>query len=149
VKDYEFVLTEAGDMRSDKIFSEFDCERIERAFAQYNNTNESEKKLIELLKNQLHRSRQVPPQKIKANVVTMNSKFILKNIGNGAKEEYHLVSPEESDVKKKKISLLSGIGSQVLGSTIGTVIKENSGSEQYYIIESIIYQPEAAGHYNL
>lgn len=136
-------------MRSDKIFSKYDCERIERAFAQYNTMDESEKNLIDLLKNQLHRSKQVEPRKIKSNVVTMNSKFVLRNIGNGAKEEYHLVFPDESDLKKKKISVLSGIGSQVLGSTIGTVIKENSGTEKYFIIESIVYQPEAAGHYNL
>lgn len=136
-------------MQNDKVYSKFDCDRIEQAFAQYNDTTESEKKLIELLKNQLHRAKKVPPQKIKSNVVTMNSKFVLKNIGNGKKEEYHLVFPEESDPKKKKISFLSGVGSQVLGSTIGTVIKDYSGSEQYYVIESIVYQPEAAGHYNL
>lgn len=136
-------------MHTDKIFSRFDCERIEQTFAQYSNTTEYEKKLIELLKNQLHRCKKVPPQKIKSNVVTMNSKFVLKNLGNGKKEEYHLVFPDEADSKKRKISVLSVIGSQVLGSTTGTVVKENSGSEQYFIIESIVYQPEAAGHYNL
>ncbi len=136
-------------MRSDKIFSKFDFERIEQTFEQYNNPDESERHIIELLKQQLHHSKLVDPKKIRSNIVTMNSKFILTNLGNGIKEEYHLVYPDDSDFKKKKISVLSGIGAQLLGSTIGTVIKENSFSEKYYMIESIVYQPEAAGHYNL
>lgn len=143
------IKIEEYTMHNDKILSKFDCERIERTFEQYNIANESEKRLIDHLKQQLQRSKHVDPRKIKSNIVTMNSKFILKNLGNGRKEEYHLVFPDDSDSKKKKISVISGIGAQVLGSTIGTVIKENSGSEQYYMIESIVYQPEAAGHYNL
>jgi len=136
-------------MRCDKIFSKYDCERIQHAFAKYDIVDEYEQKLIELLKNQLQRAKQVDPKKIKSNVVTMNSKFVLTNLGNGKKEEYHLVFPDESDANNKKISLISGIGAQVIGSSIGTVIKGNSGSEQYFMIESIIYQPEAAGHFNL
>lgn len=136
-------------MRSDKILSKLDCERIEQTFEQYNVANDTEKKLIDLLKHNLQRSKQVDPRKIKSNIVTMNSKFILKNLGNGKKEEFHLVFPDDSDSKRKKISVISGIGAQVLGSTIGTVIKENSGTEQYYIIDSIVYQPEASGHFHL
>ncbi len=136
-------------MRSDRIFSKYDCERIQQACEKYEATDESERKLIDLLRQKLNRSKTVDPRKIKSNVVTMNSKFILTNLGNGKKEEYHLVYPDDSDTKKKKISVISGIGSQILGSTIGTVVRENSGTEQYYLIESISYQPEASGHYHL
>lgn len=136
-------------MRSDKILSKYDCERIKNTFEKYNATTETERAIIEFLKKEMKQSKQVEPQKIKENVVTMNSKFILTNLGNGKKEEYHLVFPDESDIKKKKISVLSPIGAQILGSPVGTVIKEGSKTESYYIIESITYQPESKGHYHL
>jgi regulator of nucleoside diphosphate kinase len=91
------------------------------------------------------KSKPVDAKKIKENIVTVNSKIVLKNIGNGLREEVHIVFPDESDIQSKKLSIISGIGSQVIGNKIGAVIKENSGSEKYFMIEDIIYQPELAG----
>ena len=136
-------------MRSDKILSKYDCERIKNTFARYNATSETEKAIIEFLKKEIKQFKQVEPQKMKSNVVTMNSKFILTNLGNGKKEEYHLVFPDDTNLNKGKISVLSPLGAQILGSPVGTVIKENSKAESYYIIESITYQPESNGHYHL
>jgi len=128
-------------MKDDRIFSKFDCERLLNLFDNYNIQDESEKKLIETLKQQILKSKPVDAKKIKENIVTINSKIILRNIGNGIREEYHLVLPDDSDLKCRKISIFSGIGSQVFGSKIGAVIKENSSSEKYYMIEDITYHP--------
>ena len=128
-------------MKDDRIFLKTDCERIFTLFDNYNIQDESEKKLIETLKQQILKSKPVDAKKIKENIVTINSKIVLRNIGNGMREEYHLVCPDDSDMKCKKISIFSGIGSQVLGSKIGAVIKENSNSEKYYMIEDITYHP--------
>jgi len=136
-------------MNKDKILTRFDCERIQQLFERYKTEDESELRLIGMLKQYINRSKHVDPRKIKSHVVTMNSKVILRNIGNGKTEEYHLVFPEDSDLKKKKLSVISGLGAQILGSKTGTVIKDNTGSEQYYMIEEITYQPEASGHYHL
>jgi regulator of nucleoside diphosphate kinase len=126
-------------MKDDRVFSKPDCERILNLFDNYSIQDESEKKLIETLKQQILKSKPVDAKKMKENIVTINSRIILRNIGNGTREEYHLVCPDDSDIKCKKISVFSGIGSQVLGSKIGAVIKENSNSEKYYMIEDIIY----------
>lgn len=128
-------------MKDDRIFSKYDCERILNLFDNYQIQDETEKKLIETLKQQILKSKPVDAKKIKENIVTINSKIILRNIGNGMREEFHLVFPDDSDLKSRKISVFSGIGSQVLGSKIGAVIKENSSSEKYYMIEDIIYHP--------
>jgi regulator of nucleoside diphosphate kinase len=128
-------------MKDDRIFLKTDCERIFSLFDNYSIQDESEKKLIETLKQQILKSKPVDAKKIKENIVTINSKIVLRNIGNGMREEYHLVFPDDSDMKCKKISIFSGIGSQVLGSKIGAVIKENSNSEKYYMIEDITYHP--------
>jgi len=128
-------------MKDDRIFSKYDCERILNLFDNYQIQDETEKRLIETLKQQILKSKPVDAKKIKENIVTINSKIILRNIGNGMREEFHLVFPDDSDLKSRKISVFSGIGSQVLGSKIGAVIKENSSSEKYYMIEDIIYHP--------
>ncbi|HNX22667.1 MAG TPA: GreA/GreB family elongation factor [Spirochaetota bacterium] len=136
-------------MKCDRVFSKHDCERILNLFENYHVSDESEKMLIETLKQQILKSKPVDAKKIKENIVTINSKIILRNIGNGLREEYHLVFPDDSDLKCRKISIFSGIGSQVLGNKVGTVIKENPNSEKYYMIEDIIYQPEASGDLHL
>jgi regulator of nucleoside diphosphate kinase len=136
-------------MKSDRTFSKNDCERILNLFDKYTIQDESEKKLIETLKQQILKSKPVDAKKIKENIVTVNSKIVLRNIGNGLREEFHLVFPDDSDLKCRKISIFSGLGSQVLGNKIGAVVKENSGSEKYYMIEDILYQPEAVGDLHL
>ena len=140
---------EAALMKDEKIFSKTDCEKILNLFENYNIQDESEKKLIEYLKQQILKSKPVDAKKIKENIVTINSKIVLRNIGNGLREEYRLVFPDDSDLKCKKISILSGIGSQILGNKIGAVIKENSSTEKYYMIEDIIYQQGTSGDVNL
>ena len=125
-------------MKSEKVFSRNDCARILDLFDNYQANNETEKELLDILKQQISKSRQMDDEKINENFVTMDSRIVLKNIGNGSRDIYHLVLPDDSDIKNKKISILSGIGTQILGSRIGTVIKEKPGSEKYFIIEDII-----------
>jgi len=129
-------------MNKERIFSKNDCEKILNLFDKYNVTDETEKQLLESLKQLILKSKPVDAKKIKENIVTINSKIVLRNIGNGLREEFHLVFPDDTDVRSKKLSVFSGIGSQILGNKIGAVIKENSSSEKYYMIEDIIYQPQ-------
>ena len=131
-------------MKDKKIFTKYDCERILNFFNNYKIKNPTENEYIENLKQEILKSKPVDPQKIKENIVTINSRLILKNLGNGLQKEYHLTLPDES-TKYEKLSILSTIGAQVLGNKIGAVVKEKLKSEEYYIIEKITYQPQAAG----
>lgn len=131
-------------MNSERVFLKNDCEKMLHLFDNYPIQNEYEKQLIETLKQRILKSKPVDSKKIKDNVVTINSKIVLRNIGNGLREECYLVFPEDSDLKCKKISILSSIGSQLLGNKIGAVIKENTTTEKYYMIEDIIYRPEVS-----
>lgn len=130
-------------MNSERVFSRIDYEKMMNIFDTYSVQDETEKKLLEALKMQIMKSKPVDEKKIKENIVTVNSKIILRNIGNGTREEVHLVFPGDYDKKSKKISVLSGIGAQILGNKIGAVIRECSSSEKYYMIEDIIYRPES------
>ena len=136
-------------MKDKKVFTKYDCERILKLLNNYKIENPTENKYIEELKQEIFKSKHVDSKKINENTVTINSRIVLKNLGTGLQKEYHLAFPDESATEYEKLSILSMIGSQVLGNKIGTIVKENSESEKYYIIEKITYQPEAAGDMHL
>ncbi len=135
-------------MRKYKIFTRHDYERLWGVIESSEGISGDLAGNAKTLKRDLEHSRLVEPDEIRPNIVTMNSKFYLKNLGNGKKDIYSLVFPKDS-TEKNKINVLSGLGMQILGSTIGTVVKTNPAGEQYYVIDDIVYQPEAAGDYHL
>jgi len=135
-------------MHKGKVFTRFDYERLFDVIRKRDSVTAGEVKNIDTLKRDLEHSRLVDPRDIRPNVVTMNSKFRLRNLGNGKKYVYSLVFPKDC-TNNDTISVLSGIGTQILGSTIGTVVKNNPADDQYFVIEEIVYQPESAGDYNL
>jgi regulator of nucleoside diphosphate kinase len=137
-----------GCMRKGKIFTRNDYERLWGIIQNNECISGDDAGNVKSLMRDLEHSRLVEPDEIRPNIVTMNSKFYLKNLGNGKKDIYSLVFPKDC-TEKNRINVLSGLGTQILGSAIGTVIKPNPSGEQYYIIDDIIYQPEAAGDYHL
>lgn len=132
-----------------KIFSRYDFERLFDIIQNRGAVSTQEVQNADVLKKDFKHSHLVDPHEIRPNVVTMNTKFRLKNLGNGKKYVYSLVFPNDCADENEKINVLSGLGAQILGSTIGTVIKNNPSGDQYFVIEEILYQPEAAGDYNL
>ncbi len=133
-------------MNSERVFSRQDSERLLSHFENYLVNDESEKQPLEALKQHILKSKPVDAKKISENVVTIDSRIVLRNIGTGLSEEYHLVFPEDSDLSNRKLSVFSILGSQVIGNKVGTVFKVNSGKEQYYIIDDIIFKPVIPGN---
>ncbi len=136
-------------MQSSRVFTKFDCERISSVSASYTVKDPCEKENLNMLLEQISRAKPVDQRKIKSNIVTINSRFILRDLGTGMKEEFYLVLPKDADPKQNRISVFSSLGSRILGSSIGTVIKGSKSPNQYLSIENITYQPEASGDYHL
>lgn len=141
-----WFLLEEG-MRKGKVFSRYDYERLYDVIQDNDSIPVQDVKTVDVLRRDLERSRLVDPQDIRPNVITMNTKFRLKNLGNGRQRVYSLVFPCDC-TDREKINVLSGLGAQILGSTIGTVIRNNSYGDEYFVIEEILYQPEAAGDFS-
>lgn len=135
-------------MRKGKIFTRHDYERLVNIIDSNETAGILDARTALKLKRDLEHSRLVDPRDIRPNIVTMNSKICLKNLGNGKKEVYSLVFPGEGK-GDEALNVLSSIGTELLGSTIGTVVRKNLSGEQYFVIEDILYQPEAAGDYHL
>lgn len=109
-------------LQSDKSFGELNCE-IEKA------------KIVEI-------------EDLPKDIVTMNSKILI--VMNGNEEEVTLVYPQDADLIEDKISILSPIGTAILGYREGDTIEwaVPSGSIEIHI-QKILYQPEAAGDLDL
>lgn len=105
---------------------------------------------LENLRGELDRARIVPPQQIPGDVITMNSKVIVRDLESGEDETYTLVYPEQANAAEGKISVLAPIGTAMLGYRIGDVFEwEVPAGKRRLRIEKILYQPEASGDYEL
>jgi regulator of nucleoside diphosphate kinase len=130
-----------------RLITKYDYERIQKILS-YVNPYEYYRS-IEILKEKFKKAKLVDPKKIKSTVITMNSRFRIKNLGNGLKREFVLVFPDESDPKNNKVSIFDDIGSEIFAHEQGDVINLGNSEDSYYLIEDVIYQPEAAGDYHL
>ncbi len=128
----------------------YDLERLREVIAGFKPRNEFEEENLDMLLHDLERAHVVAPSEIPANVVTMNSKLYLRDIDSMEEMMFTLVFPKDADLSKDKISVLAPIGSSVLGYKTGDVIQWKMPNRVRNLkIETVIYQPEAAGNYNL
>lgn len=77
----------------------------------------------ELLEDELSRAVVVPADQVPINVVRMNSRVTYLDESNGLSREVELVFPENVDLKYGKISVLSPVGSALLGLEVGQSIE--------------------------
>ncbi len=100
---------------------------------------------VKALDDEMQRAAFLPSHKIPPDVITMRSKVCL-SFGDGEDEEYTLVYPDEADLSENRISVLSPVGTAILGYRAGDVIKWSVPDGSVAIrIKSVVYQPEAAG----
>lgn len=126
------------------MITSLDHARIMKIIESLNPDDSCVKKIISKLKQ----ARIIEPEEIKPNIITMNTKFRLKNLGNGSRNEFILVFPEQRIAEKNQISVFDFLGTEVLCHEVGEVIP-SANSDCFFLIENIIYQPEAAGDYHL
>jgi regulator of nucleoside diphosphate kinase len=105
---------------------------------------------VEELRKEIARARIVTEEKIQGNIITMNSKFLVRLLDSGKVRLYTLVFPKDADFAKGKISVLSPLGTALIGYQEGDVVEwvAPAGTKKLKV-EKVLYQPEAAGHYYL
>lgn len=144
-------IINAGDnlmTNKDIYLTNLDVERLQKL---YSNPNlMTQKPYIQKLKDEINRAVIVDPSKILADIVTMNSKVQLVDIDTKEEMIVTLVYPEDSDISAGKISILAPIGTAILGYSQGDIVQwEVPDGTRNLRINSILYQPEAAGVFNL
>lgn len=99
----------------------------------------------ELLRAEIVDSKMIPPD-----VITMNSIVKLVDLDSNEEKTYTLVFPKDADIGQNRISILAPIGTALIGYRVGDTIKwQVPAGIKRLRVTSIVYQPEAAGHYHL
>lgn len=126
--------------------TERDMTRLERLLV----VTDRAKNVVDL-EEELGRAVVVPSEKIPPSVVTMNSKVRFRDEVTGEESEVTLVYPHEANADEGKVSVLAPVGAALLGLSVGEAIEWEmpTGKTRKFRIIAVLYQPEAAGHFEL
>jgi regulator of nucleoside diphosphate kinase len=102
---------------------------------------------FEKLEEELVRAQVVPREQIPADVVTMHSRVVFEDEGTGERREITLVYPGSADIGAGKVSVLTPVGTALLGLRVGQSMELElpGGGKRRYRVAEVPYQPEAAG----
>ncbi len=102
-----------------------------------------------LLADLLNAADVVPAQAIPADVVTMYSRFVIRDLKLQRRQILTLCYPDDAEPAKGFISVLSPAGTGLLGLPAGALARWDGpeGESSVAQIEEILFQPEATGDY--
>lgn len=104
---------------------------------------------LEALAGELRRAKIVGSQVVPKDIVTMNTRLVLEDLDSRQQMEFTLVFPAEADVDKHRISVLSPVGTAVLGYAEGDVVEWTvPAGRRRLLIKKVVYQPEASGDFH-
>ncbi|SEM37490.1 GreA/GreB family elongation factor [Syntrophus gentianae] len=130
--------------------TKFDLERLSSLIEEIRQHDDKRKMDLASLEKELDRGHIVEPEDVPKDVITMNSRIIFTDTDSKETMTVSLVFPSDADFEKKKISILSPIGTALLGYRVGDIIEWNVPSGKKSLrIDEVVYQPEAAGDYHL
>ena len=105
----------------------------------------------ENLEIELDRAILVTDTEVPQDLVTMNTKFVFKNLTDNKEQEATIVYPGEANSNEGKISILAPLGAALIGLKIGQGITWAfpDGKSRKLVIDRILYQPEKNGDWHL
>lgn len=109
-----------------------------------------ELKNISVLAEEIARAEKVDHKQISPEIVTMNSTVEIMDLDTSKSQIVSLVYPIDADFKKGNVSILSLVGSALLGYKAGSKISfEVPLGKKEMIIKKIIYQPESNDEFTI
>lgn len=102
------------------------------------------------LEEELESCHVVSSEDMPANVVTLNSQVRFCDLESDEEKVATLVFPGNANLSEGRISVVSPIGTAILGYSVGDIIEwKVPGGKKSIRIEEVVYQPEAAGDFHL
>ena len=130
--------------------TEFDKSRLEELMAVADEFGGKKRKDLEALAKELEKAKVVAPKDVPKNVVTMNSKVVLRDMETSEEMTYILVFPRNANLSAGAISVFAPIGTAILGYAKGEIVEwDVPDGVRRLQIDNVLYQPEAAGDYHL
>jgi regulator of nucleoside diphosphate kinase len=143
-------MTKRSEKNANIYITEPDYHRLSALIEKTREANSVDRQYLNKLEAELDRAEIVDAKDVPANVITMRSTVRLKDLVTGEENTYSLVFPTEADFSQGKISVLAPIGTAILGYKSGDTIEWTVPSGLRRLkVDKIIYQPEAAGHFDL
>jgi regulator of nucleoside diphosphate kinase len=149
MEEYLKFIRQGGNiMPAQVIITEVDQTRLRKLIYDETQQGTVTDQSMQELEQEISRAQVVSSFMVPREVITMNSKVLL-DLGDD-ELEVSLVYPPEADLASNKLSILSPIGTAILGFKEGDFIqwKVPSGIAKIHV-KKVIYQPEAAGDYHL
>ncbi len=132
------------------IVNRLDYARIKKCIDDARQFNSISSTDAQKLMGELDSAKIVEPEAIPSNVVTMNSIVKLRFLNNNTQTQFQIVYPNQANFKENKISIFSPIATALIGYKVNDEIEWLVPAGLTKIkVDEIIYQPEAAGDYNL
>ena len=132
------------------ILNRLDYVRIKKRIDEARQSKSVSASEAERLSAELESATVVDPDTVPGDVVTMNSVVRLTFLNNNKELQLRIVYPDQADLKENKISIFSPIATALIGYRAGDEIEWLvPGGLTRIRINEIIYQPEAAGDYDL
>jgi regulator of nucleoside diphosphate kinase len=98
------------------------------------------------LEGKVEEAEAIPAAQTPRTLVTMNSTVVLVDVSTGERRKWTLVYPEDRDLIPHSVGIFQQSGQSILGRSTGDIVQLTEGaSSRQFRIESILYQPEAAG----
>ncbi len=128
-----------------QLVTDLDCKRLQILLAAARASQPEIMAWLQTLQQLLETADVIPAEDVPPNVITMNSKVRLWNNDTAREVTLSLVFPADargSDMDKVKLSVLTHLGMSILGRRVGDVVEDSIR------IDRLLYQPEAAGHFD-
>ena len=100
------------------------------------------------LRHELERATIVPAEQMPSYVVTLYTRFRLKDLDTGEVQDYTLVLPGQAAPRAGTLSVLAPLGTALLGyKDLDVVEWVVPAGRRRFRVEAVLYQPEADGIY--
>ena len=134
----------------DTLITDIDHRRLRSFLQDAAVTDDSKTGRLAPLHRRIRGARVVGPNDVPANLVTMNSLVVLRNLDSGDRLTCRLAYPHESRQSHRNVCVSRPLGTAMLGKRVGQIIRWPSGTRERRLrIQQVLYQPEAAGDLHL
>lgn len=154
IADQKNARTDDADTRSSREreihITSFDMERLKELIAVVRAFGREEcRPYLDALDAELTRAKIANPREVPPDLITMNSRVRLTNLDTGSNRICCLVFPKDRESKDENVSILDSLGMAMLGHRVRDIFVVESGERKMmWLVEQILYQPEAAGDYH-
>ena len=129
--------------------TEFDLRRLDALFERLR-LHLKPPATLTRLERELERAVVVKPKEVPGSIVTMNSEVEVADLDTGERRSLTLVFPSMAAIESGRVSVLAPLGTALLGNHQGAEVTwQSPRGPRRLRIEGIIYQPEAAGRFDL